>query len=71
MKANRKTLVMHPNEESFIVTDGCSVCYTFRMEYEPEMTDLFGKLNMSYFFIRFSISLDRLVVDPDILDKIP
>jgi hypothetical protein len=41
------------------------------MEFEPEMTDLFGKVNMSYFFIRFSISLDRLVVDPDILDKIP
>ena len=41
------------------------------MEYEPELSELFGKANMCYFFVRFCVSLDRLVVDPDILEKIP
>lgn len=62
---------MHPSEEKFIITDGAGVCMLFRMDFEPELTDLFGKSNMSYFFVRFCISLDRLVVDPDILEKIP
>ena len=41
------------------------------MEFEPELTDLFNKTNMSFFFMRFCISLDRLSVDPEILEKIP
>lgn len=45
--------------------------FIFRIEYEPELTDLFSKTNMSYFFLRFCISLDRLAIDPDILEKIP
>ena len=62
---------MHPKEECFLITDGFSVCYSFRMDFEPELSDLFGKNNMSFFFVRFCISLERLVVDPDILEKIP
>jgi hypothetical protein len=41
------------------------------MEFEPELTDIFNKTNMSFFFMRFCISLDRLSVDPEILEKIP
>lgn len=62
---------MHPREESFLVTDGNQVCFSFRMDFEPELSELFGKENMSFFFVRFCISLERLVVDPEILDKIP
>jgi hypothetical protein len=62
---------MHPSEEAFLVTDGHSVCYTFRMEFENELAELFGKGNMCYYFVRFCISLERLVVDQAILEKIP
>lgn len=41
------------------------------MDFEPELTELFGKSNMCYFFVRFCISVDRLIVDSDILEKIP
>ena len=41
------------------------------MEFEPELTDLFRKDNMSFFFLRFCISLERLAIDQDILEKIP
>jgi hypothetical protein len=61
---------MHPFEEAFLISDG-HLCFIFRMEFEPELTDLFSKTNMSFFFVRFCISLDRLSVDPDILEKIP
>ena len=61
---------MHSFEESFLISDG-QICFLFRMEFEPELTDLFNKANMSFFFLRFCISLDRLAVDPDILEKIP
>lgn len=33
--------------------------------------DLFHKNNLSYYFLRFCISLDKLAIDPDILEKIP
>lgn len=62
---------MHPYEETFIVTDGSSVCFTFKMDFEPELSDLFGRENLSYFYLRFCISIERLVIDPDILEKIP
>jgi hypothetical protein len=41
------------------------------MDFEPELSELFGKSNMSFFFVRFCISLERLAVDQDILEKIP
>ena len=41
------------------------------MEFEPEVMDLFCKSNMSFFFLRFCISLEKLAIDPDILEKIP
>jgi hypothetical protein len=41
------------------------------MDFEPELSELFGKGNMSFFFVRFCISLEKLVVDPEILEKIP
>jgi hypothetical protein len=70
--ANRKEIIMHPHDEAFLITDGHSVCFTFQMEFESEMSELFGKgSNMSFFFVRFCISLERLVVDQDILEKIP
>jgi len=53
-----------------VVSDG-SMCFIFRIEFEPELNDLFSKTNMSFFFLRFCISLDRLAIDPDILEKIP
>ena len=61
---------MHPYEDSFIISNG-QICFIFRMELEPELTELFHKTNMSFYFLRFCISLDRLAVDPDILEKIP
>lgn len=41
------------------------------MQFEPELSELFGKMNMSSFFVRFCVSLEKLVVDPEILEKIP
>lgn len=43
----------------------------FNIDYEPEFSDLFSKQNIAYFFLRFCISLDRLAVEPDILERIP
>ena len=62
---------MHSKEEQFLITDGNHVCFNLRMDFEPELSELFGKSNMSYFFVRFCISLERLAVDPEILEKIP
>eukprot|EP00347_Sterkiella_histriomuscorum_P020361 403338103 len=70
LSLNQKYITMHPYEESIIISDGQMV-FIFRIEFEPELTDLFSKTNMSYFFLRFCISLDRLAIDPDILEKIP
>ena len=70
MIQNQKTITMHPFEEAFLISDG-QLTFIFRMEFEPELTDLFSKQNMSFFFVRFCISLDRLAVDQDILEKIP
>jgi hypothetical protein len=61
---------MHPFEEAFIISDG-SLCFIFRIEFEPELPELFSKFNMSFFFLRFCISLDKIAIDPDILEKIP
>jgi hypothetical protein len=47
------------------------VYFVFSIDYEPEISDLFSKQNMPFFFLRFSISLDRLAVEPDILERIP
>jgi hypothetical protein len=63
---------MHHSEEQFLISDsGISMCFNFKMEFEPELSELFGKSNMSFFFVRFCISLERLAVDQDILEKIP
>ena len=63
---------MHHSEEQFLISDsGLSVCFHFRMDFEPELSEMFGKTNMSFFFVRFCISLERLVVDQEILEKIP
>lgn len=61
---------MHPYEDSFIVHDK-HLCFLFRLELEPELTDLFHKDNLSFYFLRFCISLDKVASDPDILEKIP
>jgi hypothetical protein len=62
---------MGPSDETFLITDNNQVCFKFRIQFEPELSELFGKGNMSYFFVRFCVSLERLVVDPEILEKIP
>jgi len=41
------------------------------MDLESELTSLFTKGNMSFYFTRFCISLDKVSVDPEILEKIP
>jgi hypothetical protein len=70
MLANQKTITTHPFEETMLISDG-QLCFIFRIEFEPELTDLFSKQNMSFFFVRFCISMERLAVDQDILEKIP
>ncbi len=34
---------MHNKDELFTISDGQTLCYTFRMEFEPELSELFGK----------------------------
>ena len=69
---------MHPYEESFVIFDtskngggGGGIAYVFRVDLEPTLTELFSRENMSFYFTRFCISLDRLSGDSDILEKIP
>jgi hypothetical protein len=61
---------MHPFEDTFAISDG-NVVFIFRMEFEPEIMEIFDKQNMSYFFLRFCISIEKLAIDPEILEKIP
>lgn len=42
-----------------------------RMELEPELMELFDRQNMSYYFMRFCFSMQKLAADQDILDKVP
>lgn len=42
-----------------------------RMELEPELTELFDRQNMSFFFMRFCFSMRKLANDPEILEKVP
>ena len=42
-----------------------------RLELEPELTELFERNNMSFYFMRFCFSMQSLVRDPEIMDKIP
>jgi len=66
----RFRLNMHPFELAFTVYDG-QVAFVMRMELEPELTELFERKNMSYYFMRFCFSMQRLATDPEILDKVP
>jgi hypothetical protein len=61
---------MHPFDLAFTVYDG-QVAFVMRMELEPELTELFDRQNMSYYFIRFCLSMKKLASEPDILEKIP
>lgn len=45
--------------------------FLFNIDYEPEISQLFSKENMPFFFLRFCISLDKLAVEPEILERIP
>lgn len=73
MIASHKQIVMHPFEDSFVLYDSNGLLlYSFNIDFESELTDLFPKgPNLSYFFLRFCMSLDRLSLDPEILEKIP
>jgi hypothetical protein len=61
---------MHPFDLAFTVYDG-QVAFVMRMELEPELTELFDRQNMSYYFMRFCLSMKKLASEPDILEKIP
>lgn len=41
------------------------------MEFEQQLTDLFERDNRCYFFTRFCLSLEKVAIDPEILEKIP
>jgi hypothetical protein len=66
----RSKIFMHPFDLAFTVYDG-QVAYVMRIELEPELTELFDRKNMAYFFMRFCFSMRKLASDPEILEKIP
>lgn len=66
----RYRLNMHPFDLAFTVYDG-QVVFVMRMELEPELTELFDRQNMSYYFMRFCFSMRKLAADPEILEKVP
>ena len=68
--SSRYMIHMHPNQEAFVVYDGY-VAYLMRLELEPELSELFDRKNMSYYFIRFCFSMNMLAKDQEILEKVP
>lgn len=60
--SSRYQIQMHPSQEAFVVYDGY-VAFVMRLELEPELSELFDRKNMSYYFIRFCFSMNVLAKD--------
>ena len=62
VSATRYQIHMHPNQDAFVIYDGY-VAFVMRLELEPELSELFDRKNMSYYFIRFCFSMNLLAKD--------